>query len=194
MPRDADHYEPLPPLTRLPAFLWRKLGRTGRILLVGVLAAAAITAVLTVPGSRDSAQQREAREAREIQRRKDARIEALRARMRPRLVKASSLAPLERAIARDARRRTGERILRVDCERQRPTGARPGTRLSCLAVRTEFDAGDATIGGRLGYPYAALARFGRSRATYCRVFGIPAEGGLTKRQELTISPRCGGRG
>jgi len=164
---------------------------------VGVVVVAAVATALTVPGSREAAHERERSEARQEQARQDRRIRALRERMRPHVVRATSIAPLERAIARDARRRTGQEILRTDCERKAlgaSERALPGLRLSCLAVRTEFSPSEATTGGLLGYPYAALARFARGRAAYCRVFGIAAEGGLTKRQELTIPRMCGGRG
>jgi len=197
--RGSDRYEPLPPINQLPAFVWRRLGRAGRATLVGALAALALAAVLIVPDSRESAREERAREARAERERKERRLRVLRAQVRPRRATAGSVPDVERAITRDARRRTGKRILRTDCERKAaPAGeqATSGGRvaLSCLAVRAEFAPSEATTGGRLGYPYAALAQFSSDRASYCRVFGIPAEGGLTRRQEVTIPPACGGRG
>jgi len=183
-----DRYEPLPPIARLPAFLWRRIGRAGRALVAVVVAAALIGGVLSIPGIRESKEQARERDARVDAQRRESRERELRALVRPRVLASLSVPRLEAAIARDARRRTGDDILRADCE----PDPRGGGRLACLAVTAEIPRTDLSSGGRLGHPYSALADRERGRITYCRAFGVPAEGALRRRRAVTIPRACGG--
>jgi hypothetical protein len=147
---EADRYEPMPGITSLLRFLWRKAGRLGRATAaVGLLGVAA---------------------------------------------------ELERAVARDSRRRDGDSIEAVSC---RPAAGEPArapvrdlaassARLSCLAVTTSFGPGEASEGGRIGNPYRAVIDFARGRVTYCRSYGRPGEASLERRILVTLPRACGG--
>ena len=198
MSGDSDRYVPLPPITRVPAFLWRKLSRAGKVAVVCVALGVVVAGALAAPGIRDSIREDEARERRQAAERRDRRIAQLRARVRPRMARvrmgAGALLDLRGAISRDARRRTGDRIRRTDCERlpARRGGRGRGTRWSCLAVTADFAPSAVTVGGSIGHPYRAMLDAGSGRATFCRVFGVPGEGGLTAKQTVTTPRACGG--
>jgi hypothetical protein len=183
----------------MPRFLWRRLPRAGKVLVVAVAVGIAVTAALAAPGIRDSIRDDEAQERREAADRRERRIAELRKLVRPRVTRVAAgetaaLADLRGGIARDARRRTGDRIRRVDCERvpAAPGSRGGGTRLSCLAVTADFARSAVTVGGSIGHPYRAVVDPSARRATYCRVFGVPGEGGLSAKQVVTTPRACGG--
>lgn len=199
LPRDHDRYEPLPPITGLPAFVWGKLPPAGKGFAIAAAVAVVVAVALAAPAVRDAIRDDEARERKETADRQERRIARLRALVRPRVTQGRGgagpgLADLRDAISRDARRRTGDRIRRTDCERL--PGARGrrgrGTRLSCLAVTADFAPSAVTVGGSIGHPYRAMLHARTGRATYCRVFGVPGEGGLTAKQTITTPRACGG--
>lgn len=199
MPRDGRRYEPLPPLIRLPGFVWRRLPRAGRLAVVALFVGALVAVALTAPGIRETRSENEARERREAAERRERRTRELRALVRPRVIRvqagaAAATMDVRAAITRDARRRTGDRIVRTECERlpRSRSGALPGLRLSCLAVTADFAPSAVTVGGSIGYPYRARVDRGAGRATYCRIFGVPGEGGLTAKQTVTTPRVCGG--
>lgn len=199
MPGQPERYEPLPPITRVPAFLWRKLPRAGKAAVVLAAGAVVAATALAAPGIRDAIRDDEARERQEAADRRAARIARLRVLVRPRVAQVRigygpGLADLRAAIARDARRRTGDRIRRTDCERlpRVREKQRPGVRLSCLAVTADFAPSAVTVGGSIGHPYRATLNADAGRATYCRVFGVPGEGGLSARRAVTTPRACGG--
>ncbi len=200
MPRDSGRYEPLPSITGLPAYVWRRLPRGGKIAVVGLGVAVAVGVVLAIPQIRDAQRSSEVRAERAEATERERRIRRLRALVKPRRLTASGtraqiVARLRESIAEDARRRTRGRVLRATCEppsAAAPAPSAPGTRLTCLAVTSDFAKSASTVGGSIGYPYRAVAEFASGRLTYCRVFGAPGEGGLTSRRLVTIPKACGG--
>lgn len=201
MPRDEGRYEPLPPITGLPAFVWRRLSRAGRIVVAALGVAALAGIAVAIPQLRDARRDADVRAEREEAAEDDLRIERLRRLVAPRTSSASGMPPrvlarLREDISADAARRTGDRILRVDCERLAAAEAARstvrGAKLRCLAVTADFAPSEATTGGSLGHPYRAVADFRTGRLTYCRVFGVPGEGGLTSRRAVTVPAECGG--
>jgi hypothetical protein len=135
----TDRYEPLPGLAELPRWLWRKLGRRGRIGVVVAFLLAAGGTVVLVPAISETRQEREAAEQRRREELRERRIRELRAEQRPRTgrtrstarpgagprvrlaARAAAMDDLSAAIVGDARARvragalTGP-IVRVDCE------------------------------------------------------------------------------
>lgn len=214
---EADRYEPLPGVTSLPRFLWRKAGRLGRAAAAVGLLGVAAAAVLAAPGIRTANEQRASEDRRAEERAREQRTRELRELARPRRMsvtpddvalaasarrreRAGVVAELERAVARDSRRRDGDSIEAVSC---RPAAGEPArapvrdlaassARLSCLAVTTSFGPGEASEGGRIGNPYRAVVDFARGRVTYCRSYGRPGEASLERRILVTLPRACGG--
>jgi len=63
-------------------------------------------------------------------------------------------------------------------------------RYACVAVTAEFARSDESIGGEIGHPYRALARFESGRYAFCKVFGRPDP---TTLREVGLPRPCGGR-
>ncbi len=115
-----DRYQPLPPVTRLPALWWSRMGRYGRAATVAaglaLIAAAIVLAPQIADTKRDNAERdrqeaaaAEARQAREFR-------ELVRPRTGVTNAPADPLPDLERLITADARGRPGAgRVLRTDC-------------------------------------------------------------------------------
>ena len=195
-----ERYEPLPGLTELPAWIWRRLGSRGRTGVVVALALAVGGTVALVPALDAARDERAASDRRERVERHDRRVRVLAVEQRPQFgrapasSRAASLDEVAAAIAADARRRvragalTGP-IRRIECdpyprslhpERQL---ARRRVRLACLAVTADFE------GGALGHPYRALIDFATGRYAYCKVSGRPDP---TPDPEVTTPHPCGG--
>ncbi len=201
MPAGWDRREPLPSFVSLPAFLWRKVPPAGRIALVLLGLAALVATAVAIPRILNDRREADARAERQATAAAESRIERLRALVKPRTETVSGpaserLARLRKLIVAGAARRAESRILRASCEPvPLAAGERdaPGVRrLSCLAVTSEFAPSEVTSGGSIGYPYRALVDLRAGRLTYCRVFGVPGEGGLTSRQAVTVPKACGG--
>lgn len=187
---DRDRYEPLPPLTRLPGFLWKRLPRLARVAAVVLAAGAAGAAALLAPGIRDAKRDDAARERREAAQSRARRIRELRALQRPRSRRTSAhgrravARELSRAVAADAGARTDEHIRRTDCR------ALDATRFSCTAVTSYVRVG-GRVRGVIGYPYRGRVDLARGRLTWCRIAGRPGEGSLG-RALVSIPAVCGG--
>jgi hypothetical protein len=82
--RPADRYEPLPSVAELPSWLWRRIGRGGRIgaLVVLVLAIGGVAAAL--PGMLESKEEQAAAERREQAERRAELVRRLEREQRPR--------------------------------------------------------------------------------------------------------------
>jgi len=189
MPGVGDRYEPLPGVTQLPAWIWRRMGRGVRIALAVVLVVAAALAVPLAASIRESKRQGETAERREQRAQRAALIRRLRAEQRPRPGRtapgastARIRADLSAAVLADARRRadSGEfpsRARRVVCEPRDPS------RFTCTAVTAESREVYS------GLPYRALVDRDGGRFAFCKVSG---QAQLTK-DPLVATPRaCGG--
>ncbi len=136
---EPDRYEPLPSLPELPAWVWRKIGRGGRIAFVAFVLFVIAAAAISVPILLEADKERSASDARAAADRRVALARALRAEQRPRAGRSQAVAATgapaaeqlagraqvledaQAAILRDAqaRARAGELkgpIKRVDCE------------------------------------------------------------------------------
>jgi hypothetical protein len=115
----TERYEPLPGFAELPGWIFRRLGRGGRVaVLLGLVGLIALAIALT-PMLRESKQERAASERREKAALRERAIQRLQAEQRPRFGVSDSVAPV---------------------------GAAPGTRLEARA--TLMDELTAAIGGR----------------------------------------------
>jgi hypothetical protein len=110
MPHNArsDRYEPLPGVTELPAFLYRKLSRRGRraAQLVGVLLVVALAAgiVFGLPAITTTKEERAAAEQSAVDKRRAERLAQLQAEMRLMRGRGTPARGLEGAAALTARR------------------------------------------------------------------------------------------
>jgi hypothetical protein len=117
--------------------------------------------------------------------------------------RAGLLDELSTTIVADARRRvrdgalTGP-ILRAECEPfPRSVATRDAAedlslrrgRYACIAVTSEFERTEESIGGALGHPYRALVDFETGRYGYCKISGRTDP---THNQQVTTPRACGG--
>ena len=185
-----DRYQPLPPVTRLPALLWERMGVVARGLAVLAAFAAMAAIVVLAPRISDTKSDNEARDRREAAAVTARQIREIRALQRPRSAAYTGANPqpeLERLITADARSRPDARqILRTDCKPIRGGGGR----FSCTAVSSDLPGGEVSRGGSVGFPFRAIVE-GR-RLTWCRVSGQPGEGSNRGRPLVPIPTACGG--
>ena len=186
----ADRYEPLPPVTRLPALVWSRMGRGARALAGLAGLGVVVAVVLLAPRISETKSENDARDRREEAELRARQIRELRELQRPRRGTSAAADPrpdLERLITADARSRPGaSRILRTDCRSIRGGAGR----FSCTAVTSDLPGGRVSRSGSIGFPYRALVK-GR-RLTWCRIAGRPAEGSLEGRSLVAIPRACGG--
>lgn len=212
-----DRYEPMPGITRLPGFLWRKLPRAGKALVVALALAAVAATAFSIPLILSGKEEGRETELSDAARARKARVAELRRLVAPRTLTVTPVdtpsAPIpERTAARraalrrvqagivaDARRRESRRIKVARCRRIPSTDPPPAAdlsaarvRVSCVAVTSELDANERTTGVTVGYPYTALVDFRSGRVGFCRTVGQPGEGGYTGRPEVSTPAACGG--
>lgn len=221
-----DRYEPLPGLLEIPGFLVRKIPPRARkpaaFAAVILLAAAAVTLVLSIPAITDSKDARAANEARVERERQAQRAAELQAELRLRegrgegargLTGAEAIS-VRQALAQDlgdavhadalSRVQSGEftqSVERVECERF-PRGARGEDpafdlgsstgRYSCLAITADAPRIETNEASSVGYPYRALVNFETGRFSYCKISGRPGEGSLTREFPVRVPTACGG--
>jgi hypothetical protein len=162
VPPDArrDRYDPLPGLTEIPAFLYRKLSSRGRKVAAAIAAAmiviVAVALIISIPRITESKQERAAADRRTAQEREAALVKDLKAEQRLRegsgtpargLAGAAAIAArrelvadLSASIRGDAvaRVRSGEfahPVVRIECERY-PRGAHREDPMTDLAHST----------------------------------------------------------
>jgi hypothetical protein len=195
---DADRYEPLPGLLQMPGHLVRRLSRRGRLLAAAAALLVVAAAAVVLPGALESKREHAAAEERAAIRARAARLQTLRAEMRPVAGRGTPgpglVADLAAAVREDsvARARSGElaeRPYRVECRRF-PPGRRS---YACLAVTAEIPEQETTHGGSIGYPYRALVDPRSGRFTFCKISGRPGEGSLARTVTAPVPPACGGR-
>ena len=217
MPRpDDDRHRPLPPLTRLPAHVWRQLPRIARAALVVLAVCLAVGAVAMAPRISDTKRENASREKREAAAAEARRIRRLRALQRPRRARSASvdrgdapaavrerrrrrlLGDLDQAIAGDARSRGAARVLRTDCRGEPGSPpperrlTRPRVPLACVAVTSGLASSGRDPGVTIGYPYRAVVDFRGGRLTWCRVAGQAGEGGFARRRQVPVPAACTG--
>jgi hypothetical protein len=183
-------YDPLPDLSQMPAWLWRRTPRAGK-LAVTAATVAGVTAVLAVSPVIDRAKDERAQaETQSAAQTRAERIAQVRAEQQPRFAAAAPGAQLVAAarasVLADARGRVTQPILRVSCE-PFPHGVAASTgRYACLAVTHEVGAGAA------GYPYRVLIDHDSGRYAFCKVVGRPGEAMIATQPLVPLSRFCGG--
>jgi hypothetical protein len=193
-----DRYEPLPGLLSLPSFLYRKLGRRGRIavkvggglFLIGVTVAAIVLVPRIAESNRErSAQERQAAAAAMAERRRHLIAEQRphRARAARGASDATVVATLRDEILTDARGRvaagqlSGPPAKRVQCRPLKETDGGTIASYDCLAVTSDLPKLDSSPGGVIGHPYRAVIDFPSRRLTWCKISGRAGEGGFSQR-------------
>ena len=212
-----DRYEPLPGLTHLPAFVWRRMPRVAKFAVIAAGAAAAVAAIALAPSiqrSRDEHAREDAAERARIERQD---LERTRREQRPRFARGTPartdlgarrhiLASAEASIQADASTRSaaGEfngPIIRVECEgyppgtAATPADADPSKRTGlygCIAVTSEVPATAGNRGGLLGHPYRVKIDFRTGRYAFCKVRGRPGELAVRARPSGKLPRVCGG--
>jgi hypothetical protein len=213
----SDRYEPLPGVAGLPAWIWRKLPRAGRVALALVPVAVVGLALLLGPGIDESKDERARAESERLARLRAERVERLRAEQRPRFRRgapagqdlarrAALAAALPAAVGADARRRVAAGALEgpirsVRCEPFPRTVDGRGAHLdptlltgrySCLAVTRALEATARTESGAIGHPYRVMVRFDTGRYALCKVSGRAGEGALGTQPLVPVPAACGG--
>ncbi len=212
------HYEPLPDLSALPRWLWRRLPRAGKVAVALAPVVVIALVVALEPGIDRSKQERTDVQAQERASRVAAMAERLRAEQRPRLgggtpagtdlgARERLLGELAAAIRSDARERAaaGELagpILRVECEPFPRTlaGIAPHDdrsvrigRYACLAITRELPGDDTATAGASGHPYRARIDFQTGRYAFCKIAAAPGKTLPATGDPLVALPRaCGG--
>jgi hypothetical protein len=90
--RQADHYQPMPGIAELPAWLWRRMGRGGRIGALVAVVVALATAAAVLPGILESKEEQAQDERRERAERRAELVRRLEAEQRPRFRRSASVA------------------------------------------------------------------------------------------------------
>jgi hypothetical protein len=92
-PRQRDRYEPMPGVADLPGWLWRRMGRTGRLTVLGVLILLVAATAALVPVILESKEDQAAADRRERAERRADLIRRLETEQRPRHRRSSSVTP-----------------------------------------------------------------------------------------------------
>lgn len=187
-----DRHEPLPGVLGMPRFLWRKLGRWGRVAAVIVALALVVVAVAARPGIERSKREHAREERLALRaavlrtRRQNAREQAPH---RLRVGGDRALVPaLEAGITADAHARLRarrlpppavRRTLCHDASRELPeTGARArrhgGTVMRCIAYTTLRRTAAGKAYG-VGFEFLGVVVPGRRTVVWCKTNPLPAE-------------------
>ena len=196
-------YDPLPDLSQLPAWVWRRLPRAGKLAVAAAPIVGVIAVLALAPGIDRAKDERAQTEAQLLAQTRAERVRKVRAEQQPRFAAGAPagadpaarqrlLAAGGASILADVRRRVAQPILRVACEpfpRHAPAGA---GRYGCLAVTHEIAATVHTHGVATGYPYRLLIDFESGRYAFCKVVGRAGEGMIGTQPLVPLSPSCGG--
>lgn len=193
MPGPQERHQPLPPVARLPAYVWGRMGAAARAAVVLLFLAAVAAVVILAPRISESKRATRAQEARDQRRAEARRLREIQAMQRPhRVAIGAGRQPdraLEAAVLRYSRRRDGRRAIRVDCRRLGPEAGGAMT-WSCEAVTRDIVTGQGPATGTIGFPYRALTR--RRTIIFCRVSGVPGEGSFAGQKVVLVPRACGG--
>lgn len=192
----GDRYEPFPGLTKIPSWLWARMGRGARIGAGVALAVAVIGVILLIPVLSDVRQDNREDERRERAALRAADIKRVNATQRPHTAAGprndpvAALAALRARILADSNERRGlNRARRVEC-RSGERNARVG-RYACTAVTANvINADGERAYGVTGYPYRAVVQFRTGGLTWCKVVGRAGEGSLYSRNPTPIPRAC----
>ena len=183
-------YDPLPDLSQMPAWVWRRLPRAGRLAVASAPVAGVIAVLAFAPGLDRAKDERAHTEAQRAAQTRAERIAQVRAEQQPRFASAEPgvqlLQSAGASVLADARGRVARPILRVACEPFPPGAASSTGRYACLAVTHEIGTGAG------GYPYRVLIDHDSGRYAFCRVVGRPGEAMVATQPLVPLSRSCGG--
>jgi hypothetical protein len=91
--RQAEHYEPMPGLAELPAWLWKRMGRGSRLAALGAVILLVALAAALVPVIVETKEERANADRRAQAERRAELIQRLEAEQRPRFRRSTSVAP-----------------------------------------------------------------------------------------------------
>jgi hypothetical protein len=212
-----DRYEPLPGFFELPAFLWRKLPKLGKVAVIALALGLVALAIALSPVISKSKEDRARADAALSARLERQEIADIRREQKPRTgrgtpagadlaARARLLDSAAASIQADASSRAaaGEfhgPILRVKCEPFPPTqvgspadrdpGRRTG-RYGCLAVTSDIPATAGNRSGVVGHPYRAKINFENGRYAFCKIRGRPGELAVRANALVPVPQVCGG--
>lgn len=214
--RQDESYDPLPPLVDLPAWVWRKLPRAGKIGLA-LLPLVVVGLIMALAPGINETKDRNARAEQEQQAQVRAQHEArVRREQQPRFAAGAPATDIEgrgrllddasASVGADARERaaSGEfrrRVERVECEPFPRTVTGRGAhqslesrfgRYACLAITARFGGNELSEASEIGYPYRVRIDFETGRYGFCKVVGRPGEGLLSDQAATGLSRACGG--
>jgi hypothetical protein len=217
----TDRYEPLPDITRLPAWLWRRMGRGVRIAGALVLLALVAGAAALLPGIQESRDERARLEARQRAAARAELARRLEREQRPRFARSAAVAPAgaparERLAARAELMDELPAAVLADARRRVRAGSLDGPvlRVECEPFPRSVDArgADTDLSRRSGrYSCIAVtAEFGRSEQSIGGVIGhryralvdfgsgrygyckVSGQAGPSRDQLATTPRACGG--
>jgi hypothetical protein len=212
---DPDRHQPLPALPALPRWLWRRMGRWTRLVVVLALLAVPAGALALVPSLRESRQEADARLQRERAEQRARLVRRLRAEQRPVRGRSDARAPAGASAARrlalraqlmrdmrgaigvDARARVRRGdldgpIRRVTCEPFPRSVDGAGADRDLGRRRGRFACVAVTAefeGGVIGHPYRTRVDFHTGRFAFCKTTG---RAGPEREQLVTVPRACGG--
>jgi hypothetical protein len=221
-PTKPERYEPLPGIPQLPGWLWRRMGRGGRVAAALVVVVAIAAGVALAPGILESKQERAKSQELERAEFRAQRIRELEAEQRPRFRRSESVAPAgagdeQRLAARAGLMQELRRAVLADSRRRVRRGELDGPirRVVCEPFpRTIEGVGaDRDLSRRTGrYSCVAVtAAFARNKSSVGGVIGhqyrvlvdfesgryafckVSGQAGPSREQLVTTPRACGGR-
>jgi hypothetical protein len=91
--RETERYEPMPGVAELPAWLWRRVGRSGRLAALGALIVIVAAAGVLVPATLESKEETAERDRRARAEQRAELVRRLETEQRPRFRSSASVAP-----------------------------------------------------------------------------------------------------
>ncbi|HEY1274484.1 MAG TPA: hypothetical protein VGF25_06225 [Thermoleophilaceae bacterium] len=183
-PTDPERYEPLPGFAELPGWLWRRMGRGGRIAAAIAVLAIVAAGIALAPGIRETKKERAEADRAARSEQLAAKVRRLRREQRPRFGRSESVAPAgagaaERLRARAAMMDELSGAILADARRRIRAGSLEGPvkRTDCEPFpRTVSGKGaEADLTRRRGnyFCLAVTADFERSEASLGGALGYP---------------------
>jgi hypothetical protein len=199
-------YDPLPDLSQMPAWVWRRLPRPAKLAVAAAPVAGVAVVLALAPGIDRAKDERTITEAQRTAQLRAERVQQVRAQQRPRFAAGAPagsdpvarrrlLTAVSASVLADARRRVADPILRVACEPVPPAvgaNARYG-RYECLAVTHDVAATARSNAAATGYPYRVRIDFDSGRYGYCSVVPRAGEAMIGTQPVVPLSSSCGGR-
>ena len=208
----AARYDPLPDVSQMPAWVWRRLPRAGKAAVVAAAVAGLAVVLALAPGIDRAKDQRTHAEAQRLAQTRAERVRQLRAEQRPRFAEGAPagvelaargrlLTAAGASVLADARGRVPDPISRVACEPfpatvggtgARADGAARYGRYACLAVTHDVVGTGRTDVAAIGHPYRVRIDFQSGRYGFCKVVGRAGEGMIGIQPLVPLSASCGG--